>query len=755
MNRIIQSLLFILMIAVFSSSALADGMIVPIRRDLPVRGTWAVKHHHVDITVADQVASVAIDQEFVNTSAGMLEVEYLFPVPPDAAIDSMTLVVNGREFSAKLYKAEDARRIYEDIVRTKKDPALLEYAGFGMYRTKAFPLEPGKPAKVVVNYKSVCKKNNGVVEVWYPLNTEKFSAKPIEDVAVRVDIKSRADITSIYSPSHDLSIDRRDARHVIATYHASKTTPSTDFQVFYKAADEAVGATLLTHQPSTGKDGYFLLLVSPNPRNSRDNVVAKDVVVALDRSGSMSGEKIQQAKEALRFVLKNLNSEDRFNVLIYSDDVATFFDKLMPATRNNIEKAQDMVDRIEAMGGTNIYDAVSRAMNMFEDGKRPGYLIFLTDGQPTVGRTQEKDILSAAKTTNKTNVRLFCFGVGYDVNIRLLDKLCDDNHGRSDYVKPNEPIEGKISSLYGKIRNPVMTELAMKINGVQLKDMYPRQLDDLFEGDQIIVAGRYDATDVSARDSEGNIRATLVITGKYQGTDKTFEYPVSINPPGQDMRFAFVEKVWAMRRVGFLLDQIQLNGESKEVVDELIRLSRDYGIMTPYTSFLADERTPLVASAPMLREHAKESLRTLSDVNGDVGQRNAMNRQALNQAGGGFGGGGFGGGYAMATTQPGAAQIVGWSDKSSYEAKSAQTVANVRNVGNQALYRRGRTWVAPNAAQIELPRDEAKVKTIQRFSPEYFALVKANTAAENQILSSQRADEELLVEFRGQVYNIR
>ena len=306
----------LLCLGLFASATQADGMIVPVRPELRVRGHWAVKYHHVNITVRDQVASVAIDQEFVNTGRGMIEVEYLFPVPPDAAIDSMTLVVNGKEYAARLLKADEARRIYESIVRKKKDPALLEYAGFGLYRTRAFPLEPGKPCKVIVTYKNTCKKDRDLVEVWYPLNTEKFSAKPIESVRVRVDVKSASDITAIYSPSHDLKTERRSARHVIATYEAKSSLPTTDFQVYYKAANEAVGATLLTWQPEAKTDGYFLMLASPNPRAAARTVVAKNVVVVLDHSGSMSGKKLSQAKDALRFVLKTLNAQDHFTVVL-------------------------------------------------------------------------------------------------------------------------------------------------------------------------------------------------------------------------------------------------------------------------------------------------------------------------------------------------------------------------------------------------------------------------------------------------------
>lgn len=764
----------------FAAPAFGDGMIVPVRPEIRVAGNWAVKYHHVAISVRDQVASVSIDQEFVNLSSSMMEVEYLFPVPPDAAIDSMTLVVNGKEFAAKLLKADEARRIYEEIVRRKKDPALLEYVGFGLVKTSAFPLEPGKPAHVLVTYKNVCKKDRDLVSVWYPLNTEKYSAKAIDDVEVSVDIKSAADITAIYSPSHDLTTERKGARHVKATYHAKDTLPTQDFQVFYKEANEDVGATLMTQMGEGGRDGYFMLLASPNPASSKAKVAPKDVLVVLDRSGSMSeNKKLEQAKEALRFVLRNLNKNDRFNVISYNDSVEPFFDEMTEVSKKKVDEAMERVDSLEPAGGTNIHEAMSVSMRMLagrsaermRDGdneatvergapNRPRYIIFLTDGRPTVGKTDEDVIIRDTTRANKeSGARLFTFGVGYDVNVRLLDKLVGENNGRSDYVKPNEPIEGKISSLYSKIRNPVMTNLKIEVQGLKLRDMYPRQLPDLFEGDQIVLVGRFDRKDLERLPSEekGVCTTTLVIKGIFEGRERGFEYPVTIQSGKNGWRYDFVEKLWAVRRVGFLLDEIQLHGKNQEIVDELVRLSRDYGIMTPYTSFLADETTRLDRPADVSRK-ADVGAASLSEVTGASGQVNAKNRQELN----------------VATATPpstwapakasgpggkdmkGGVQVFGNRDKEGYEQAKKETVgSNMQIAGNQAMYRRGNMWMTPDTAQMDLAKDKDKIKVIDRFSDEYFELVRANTTAQNQVMATQGANEELLVNLRGQVYRIR
>ncbi len=770
-RRVVLALVMAAVLAGLAGAAGADGMIVPTDPGIRVQGNWAVKYHKVDIRVRQQVASVSIAQEFINTGGGMIEVEYMFPVPPGAAIDSMTLMVDGEEFAATLMKADEARKIYEDIVRQKKDPALLEYVGFGLYRTRAFPLEVGKPVKVLVTYKYVCKKNGPTVEVWYPLNTEKFSAKAIKDVTVRIDIESESDIANVYSPSHKVEIERKGSRRLIATYHETNVLPTTDLQLFYSAADTEVGATLLTYQPSADEDGYFLMLVSPNPRTAGTKIVPKDIVLVLDHSGSMSGEKIIQAREAARFVLERLNADDRFNVIAYNDSAEAFFDELVAASDGQRKEAIARLDQIEAGGATDIHEAMQKAMAVIgtsddpgqDDSKdRPRYVIFFTDGLPTVGNTNESVILADTKRANNSGARLFAFGVGYDVNVRLLDKLANENRGRSDYVKPDEPIEAKVASLYAKIKNPMMINLAVKLQGVKLYDIYPRELGDLFEGDQLVVTGRYSASDVTALQpianradlNDGQIYgAQLVLTGMYGGEERGFEYPVAIRSASK--AYPFVQKLWAVRRIGWLLDQIQLNGESEEVIDELVKLSLTHGIMTPYTSFLADERTDLTNTGE-LRDRASEEADDLQEnVTGGAGQVGAMNRQKMNSAT-----------QVQQDSAPPAAPedagnkgvtVQGKSSVRSYEDDEDEKLATVRNVGNQALYQRGKRWVAANASHVpdDVDEDSDEIEVVERMSDEYFELSRLNTADENRILASQGEDEELMIELRGQIYLIK
>jgi Ca-activated chloride channel family protein len=716
----------------------ADGLIIPIRPDLRVRSAWAVKYHRVNITVRDQVADVSIDQAFVNIGPGVIEVQYLFPIPPAAAIDSLTLLVDGKEFKGKIMDAAEARRIYEEIVRTKRDPSLLEYVNYGLYRTSAFPLLPGKDVRVAVHYTDICKKNGDTVEVFYPLNTEKFSSRAIDEVQIKADVRGKEPISAVYSPTHTVAIERPAPDHVIASYRVTKEIPSSDFRLMYQEARESVGATVLSYRSSEHEDGYFLLMVSPTPRLEKIPVAPKDLVIALDRSGSMSGEKIDQAKESLAFVLRNLNPGDRFNVIVYNDSIDSLFQGLVAGDRGNVEKALGMIDRIRAEGGTNIHDALTaavRAAGSAASEKQSKYILFLTDGLPTVGQTSESAILKDTASGNgAARARIFAMGIGYDVNVRLLDRLAGENRGTSSFVKEREPLEPRISSLYNKLRNPVMTDISIVLNGVKTSLTYPQVIPDLFEGDQIILVGRYDRPGAT----------NLALSGFYCGKLQNFRYSADLARLSDKFSYAFVEQLWAMRRIGFLLDQIQLNGRSTEVVDELVRLSKQYGIITPYTSFLADEQTDLFSQISLRHKGEAAAQDLFSKNTGGIGQMYANNRALMNNA--------------IVINAPsiagnGAAQI-GQSNLSSYEANQTERLAGVRIMNNRALYRRGRQWIDSAIADKDLSRLNAEAKTIVQFSEEYFRLVAANSVAENQILATQQPGEELVVSIRGQVYRI-
>ena len=718
--------------------------------------------------VNDQIAVTTVDQEFFNPNNARLEGTFIFPVPKGAQLDRFAMEIDGKKVEAELLAADKARTIYEDIVRRAKDPALLEYSGRDLFKVRIFPIEPNSKKRITVRYTQLLKADTGLIAYEMPLNTAKYSSKPIKSVSVKLELETKRSLKSIYSPSHAVEIKRDGPNRATVGYEASDVSPDTDFALYFSPEKDEVGINLLTHRVA-GEDGFFLLLASPGVDVKENNLVKKDVVFVLDTSGSMAGKKLEQAKKALLFCVENLNDGDRFEIARFSTEVEPLFDKLVSADKANREKANDFIKGLKPIGGTAIDDALKKALS-YRDGRsrreealtkpagerlvtlsptsdRPFVVIFLTDGLPTIGTTDEEQILAGVKKASGGNVRVFCFGIGTDVNTHLLDNITEATRATSQYVLPEEDLEVKLSNFYAKIKEPVLANLTLKFTGdIRTTKLYPSALPDLFKGEQLVLVGRYSGKGSSA----------AVIEGSVNGASHRFATDVKF--PDESGDNDFIPRLWATRRVGYLLDEIRLRGESTELKDEVTDLARKYGLVTPYTAYLiledeARRGVPVaMQSVPQLREE-----RLVMNAMKDFSQR----------AGGGAGGDRSGAlavtasranqsfklaansaeassGYAdanrsfynagnIATAKPAAPGASGTMNFTldggaviNTDAKSAgQFVQNAQYVNGRNFFNNGNQWVDSQVQQSQT----ARRMRIQFNSKEYFAFAATNAAA--------------------------
>jgi Ca-activated chloride channel family protein len=770
---------FMLLALAAASPAFGQGVLVwvnpphpiplprPIIRPQPTPPpmSYKIKELEYHAKVVDQVAQVQVTQSFVNTGSAQMEVSFVFPLPYDGAIDRMTFMVDGKEYDAKLLKKEDARRIYEGYVRRNQDPALLEWVGYGMFQTSVFPVPAGAERKVSLKFSQLLRKDHQLTDLMIPLSTAKYTSQPVEKLAINVSVESSIDLKSVYSPTHAINVQRPDNKHAIVKFEATNTVPTADFRLLFDTADGKLGASLLSYRPDANEDGFFLMLASPEVKAENDERPSKTVIFVVDRSGSMSGKKIEQAKEALKFVLNNLRQGDTFNIVAYDSTVEAFKPELQKYDEETRKAALGFVDGIYAGGSTNIDGALTTALGMIKDNSRPNYILFMTDGLPTAGETNEAKIVANTRENNKLRTRMINFGVGYDLNSRLLDRLSRENFGQSEFVRPDENIEANVSRLYSKMSSPVMTGLAVKVDVDAAGDspatnrVYPKEAYDLFAGEQLVMVGRYK--------KPGGAKVT--VTGKVANAERKFDFPGTLVEKSMDQSYAFVEKLWAMRRIGEIIDELDLKGKNDELINELVALSTKHGILTAYTSFLADENAPVRELADLSHSRRRASLAldrlNQSDGLGGVAQRDdkkslqeaaqpaAAASPAFSVPAGESGASGFGAG-GLAKAGRGAA-VPGLRAANTYRDvdKDAEVLAGgIQNAGKETLYRRGKLWIATNAQKIDPEKDEAKIKRVKRFSDEYFEIVRANTQEENTVLATQQEGEELLVMLRGQAY---
>jgi Ca-activated chloride channel homolog len=556
----------------------------------PPQPTYALQltDHSVDVTITDQIATTHLKQTYVNNSDQAVEGSYYFPLPPGSkqAISGFTMTVDGQKLEAQILDANDAKNIYQNYVNQHRDPALLQYTGDDAFQANLYPIPAHGQRIIELEYTmALPQQANGLVQYTYPLGASRLSNAMPASASVTVKISSKDPLRAIYSPSHQVGISQRDEHGATVSFQNGSAAEDTDFVLDYSVSSAPLSANLISYlDPSdpSGSNGYFVLLLTPPTTAASDKVVNKDVILVIDISGSMAGEKIAQARAALQQVLGKLNQGDRFAVLAFDDQLDPYSSGLLPASK--AADAQAWVGNLESRGGTDINQALGNALDTAAqntDQSRPQMVIFLTDGQPTSGVTDLNQISANVKQkAAATHTRIFTFGVGDDVNAVLLDKLANDNGGASAYIRPGEDVEAAVSSFYAQVSQPLLTNVSIDWGQSSVSELYPQPLPDLFIGSQVVLTGRYSNPGA----------ATVTVSGVVNGQQQSYQFAnldfAGPNSTALNPAAIYSPRLWATRKVGYLLSQIRQNGENQELVSEVVNLSTRYGILTPYTSFL-------------------------------------------------------------------------------------------------------------------------------------------------------------------------
>ncbi|HVF66012.1 MAG TPA: VIT and VWA domain-containing protein [Pyrinomonadaceae bacterium] len=749
--RDLLSLVFgLLLFALLTATADAQGVIVPgpcnrcprPPRPVTLPRSLPVKSIKIDTKISAQVATTHVEQVFRNDTDAVMEGTYIFPIPESASIAEFAIWDGDRRLVGEVRSREEARRIYDEIVRRQRDPGLLEYAGRDLFQASVFPIAPHSDKKLELTYTQVLKAEGGTVSYRYPLGTGRNVSQITGEVSGRVEIEGREPVRNVYSPSHEIETSRKGERSARVSFESKAGQAPQDFQLFYTLSDSDFGMTLLTHR-EPGKQGYFLLTISPKDNVSEQEYAAKDVVFVLDTSGSMAeAGKMEKARAALLFGVRSLRPADRFNVINFAGEEHLMTSGLLQADAAGRAMGEEFISKLRPVGGTNINGALVAAMTQFDRSERPRILVFMTDGLPTVGETKVQSIAENASEARIPGVRLFTFGVGYDVNTALLDKLAAENGGVAEYVEPKEDLEIKVSNFFTKINSPVLTNLKLDMGGVETDLVYPRELPDIFRGSQVTLIGRY-TNRAELRD------ITMHLTGRTGNQTRTFDY-ANVRFPSNEERNDFLPRLWATRRVGWLMEQIRTNGEQKELTDEIVDLGTRYGIVTPYTSYLALEPGQQVVAedlaAPPVTSNRGRREKDLS----------TLRRRAPVGVGGGLSGGGP---SAPAPKEAAKATTGEYAVRESKRARAQQEAtradgaddevvssSSVNKVGDKTFYMRDGVWVDSEFK----PESKLPETAVEFGGDEYFALIKR----EPQLARFFALGERVVVVYKGRVYRV-
>ncbi len=594
-----------------------------------VRPIVRVERADVSVGINGNVAATTLVFALRNDSAVPLETQILVPVPSHAAIRGFQLDSVGNEPTAKLLPIDEARAIYQSIVSKAKDPGLLEFVGTSLIRSSVFPVPAHGTNTVRLTYEELLTPDGDRLD--YTLmrsdalgaegGTWRGGERLLTQWSYSLDIKADRAIASVTSPSHAIDITRPETvtgqRVIVKSTPGAATTPGPfRVSILLAKGEQPTGTLVLYPDATVSADGggYFMLMVSPPPAQKQDGqrTLSREVTLVIDRSGSMRGQKMEQAKAAAIQVIEGLREGERFNIIDYSDSVQSLFPEPQARNAETIKQARAYIAAIEANGGTNIHDAMIEALRPKVQAELP-LVLFLTDGLPTVGQTSESHIRLAIEKANeagaaegRTKRRIFTFGVGVDVNVPLLSNIATASRAASTFVLPDENVEIKVSQVARRLEGPVLASPTCqataggrgpRLGYIQspIRDVQPTELPDVYEGEPLVLLGVYTTQSGPQQ---------LTIQGKSSRGD--VEIDVSFDASKARVQNAYVSRLWARSKIGWLIDQVRKNGETgtsagdlknKELVDEIVRLSTKFGILSEYTAFLAIEPGAVAARA--------------------------------------------------------------------------------------------------------------------------------------------------------------
>jgi len=710
---------------------LAPNVIVPqsrARAFAPERqGAIEITDISVLIDILESTATTTIEIRLHNTSNRRQEAELIVPVPDGAVVRGFAYDGPHGEITAKVLPKEEARRIYQQLVSKIRDPALVEFIGYNLIRSSVFPVEAGGRQKVRLTYEHLLEVDGNRVDYVLPRTESLEYAVPWK---ITANIKAKRPISTVYSASHKLDIKRVNNKELTVKIAADAVKEPGPFRLSYLLQEDGVTASMFAYPDKKVGGGYFLLLAglpAESLKSGENPTIKREVTLVIDRSGSMRNEKIKQVKEAALQIIAGLKKGEAFNVIIYNNTVQWFSKKPVLKTQENEDAARAYIEGITANGGTNIHDALVEALSQEPTKGMLPIVLFLTDGLPTVGQTSEITIRNVVMKKNPHKRRVFTFGVGVDVNAPLLEKIASESRAKAEFILPKEDVEVKIGRVFKRLTGPVLADAELEVLNKagepavgRTRDIMPERLPDLFEGDQLVLLGQY----------VGKEPITFRISGNYMGRKRTFKFTFKFKKAS--VKNGFVPRLWASRKIAQLIDAVRQAGADakvskndpkiKELVDEIVRLSTEFGILTEYTAFLAREGTNL-RSPDAIRHKAGASLESRA-------MRSRSGWGAVNQS--------FNMGLQRSQSE------LNYNNYYMNERMERVSIANVQQINDLAYYRRGNRWVDSRLVSKE---GEVKPRRIIEFGSEEFIELARKLAKENRQGSiALRGDIMLMVD---------
>jgi Ca-activated chloride channel family protein len=566
-----------------------------------------LKHTDVKGRVCGYIATVEVTQQFQNPFSEKIEAVYIFPLPQNAAVNEFIMVIGERRIRGIIRERQEAEQIYREARNQGYVASLLTQEWPNIFTQKVANIEPGKQIDVHIKYFNTLAYADGWYEFVFPMvvgprfnppgstdgvgavgrgktgisgqSTEVQYLKPNErsghDISLALDIDAGVKIEEIACASHAIKKDKDGAEKVHVQLSDLDNIPNKDFVLRFKMAGDTVKSALVTHRDERG--GFFTLMLYPPDELKQIKRAPMEMVFVLDCSGSMNGQPIAKAKDAIKRALRKLEPDDTFQVIQFSMSASQFGPNPIPATADNVRRAIEYVDNLQGEGGTMMIEGIKAALDFPHDPRRFRLVSFMTDGY--IGN--ETQILGEIHQ-RLGSARIFSFGVGTSVNRYLLDRMAKLGRGAVAYIGLADSGTEVVDVFYDRISHPALTDMQIDWGDLEVSEVYPRQIPDLFVGRPIILTGRF----------KGEKDTTIRIAGRAGQYDKTLSIPVRLDD--SSATHAGIACVWARKRIEDLATQATYDA-SEALPAEIKQVALQYSLMSAYTAFVAVDSTQVTA----------------------------------------------------------------------------------------------------------------------------------------------------------------
>lgn len=584
-------------------------------------GACPLKHTDVQAEVSGYIARVTVKQVFQNPFKDKIEAVYTFPLSENGAVDEMQMKVGARVIKGTIKKREEARQIYDQARANGYVASLLDQERTNIFTQSVANIEPGKEIEITIKYIETLPYEAGKFSFTFPtvVGPRFIPGEPVgkagggwandsnqvpdaskitpnvvaegqragHDISINVHLNAGMPVSQISSKLHEVQVRNTGSGQADISLSDKATIPNKDFVLSWNVAEDTLKSGYVTYRDPSAKDGagYFTVMLIPPKRITPEKVAPKEMVFVIDCSGSQSGAPLNKAKETMRYILDHMNANDTFQIIAFSSSQSQFADKPQPVGAEMKEKARHFIDALQANGGTWMAPAVEKACAIPADGNRLRIVTFMTDGY--VGNDYE--VMGMIKKLRGKS-RWFSFGTGNSVNRTLIDGMAKEGGGEAEYVLLNSSAEEVGKKFYDRISTPVLTDVEVKVDGVTTKEVYPKEVSDVWAEKPLYFKGKY------IKGGQG----TIVLKGFAAG--KPYEQKLNVRFPESDTKNRGVASMWARAKVDRLMSEDWFGAQSgqanKEIKDEITTVALDHHILTQYTSFVAIDESRVTKGDP-------------------------------------------------------------------------------------------------------------------------------------------------------------